>query len=43
MAALVFEDNTEDTKDHLLFTGYSSVCLVDNNMILVIQFVDIPL
>ena len=40
MAALVFEDNT---KDHVLFAGYSSVCLVDNNMILVIQFVGIPL
>ena len=43
MAALVFEDNTEDTKDHLLFAGYSSVCLVDNSMILIIQFVGIPL
>ena len=31
MAAVVFEDSTEDTKDHL-FAGYSSVCLVDNNM-----------
>ena len=42
MAALVFEDNTEDTKDHL-FAGYSSVCLVDNSTILIIQFVGIPL
>ena len=43
MAALVFEDNTEDTKDHLLFASYSSICLVDNSMIFIIQFVDIPL
>ena len=40
MAALIFEDNTED---HLVFAGYSSVCLVDNSMILIIQFVGIPL
>ena len=29
MAAPVFEDNTEDTKDHLQFASYSSICLVD--------------
>ena len=42
MAALIFEDNTEDTKDHL-FASYSSVCLVDNSMNLIIQFIGIPL
>ena len=42
MAAPVFEGNTEDTKDHL-FAGYSGVCLVDNSMNLIIQFVGIPL
>ena len=43
MAALVFEDNTEDTKDHLLFDDYSSVCLVYSiyGRILFIQFVGI--
>ena len=43
MAAPVFEHNTEDTKDHFLFASYSSVCLVDNSMNLIIQFVGIPL
>ena len=43
MAGPVLEDNTEDTKDHFLFAGYSSVCLVDNSMNLIIQFVGMPL
>ena len=43
MAALVFEDNTEDIKDHLIFASYSSVCLVDNSMNLIIQFIGILL